>query len=164
MYTPPMMQRRVSRNLLIGPIPSFTETPAKTVRFIHLIEIPYLEFTDTISTLQAILHPLTYAYIYVEPRPLPTTKPLATVAIRLFAEYHVIGSVVPITLSVSVSNCLILSDDLFSSTTLTSTVAVVPLDEVIVIVAIPVPTAFTFPEFVTVATLLLSDAILIVSV
>ena len=37
-----------------GNTASFTETPAKTVRFIHLIEIPYLEFTDTISTLQAI--------------------------------------------------------------------------------------------------------------
>ena len=79
-------------------------------------------------------------------------------AILALAVYHVIGSLVPITVNVSVSYWRILSDVLLSATTFTSTVDDTPLEARIVIVALPVPTALTLPLLFTVATLLLSDA------
>lgn len=108
--------------------------------------------------MQLNLHPFTYAYIYVIPSALPVTLPFSTVAILALAVYHVIGSLVPITVNVSVSYWRILSDVLLSATTFTSTVDDTPLEARIVIVALPVPTALTLPLLFTVATLLLSDA------
>ena len=66
-------------------------------------------------------------------------------AILALAVYHVIGSLVPITVNVSVSYWRILSDVLLSATTFTSTVDDTPLVARIVIVALPVPTALTLP-------------------